>query len=133
MSGAAQRADSEPETLSTEPALVTSTQEGDGERRDSRGGKLRDRVAMEEGLTPGRAEVGQGLPRRDRAPKQGRYLRVVGVGIVVSPGSVQREHTGGPRFVHKAGPRAAPPAGGPGAFSAGDRAGRGPIGQKGLL
>ena len=39
MSGAPQRAGSEPKTLSTERVLVTSTQEAGGERRDSRGGK----------------------------------------------------------------------------------------------
>lgn len=56
---------------------------------------------MEEGLTPGQAGVGepkpsgggggQGLPGRGRAPRRVSYLRVVGVGIVVPPGSVQRE------------------------------------------
>lgn len=98
---------------------------------------------MGEGLSPGGAEVGAGLPGRGGAragaevgaglPSQGRYLRVVGVGIVVSPGSVQREHTGGPRFVYEAGPRAAPPGEGPGAFSDGDRAGRGLTSQTGFL
>ena len=40
--------------LGTEQALMTSTQEDGRERRDSRGGKLRGRVAVEEVLTPGR-------------------------------------------------------------------------------
>lgn len=35
--------------------------------------------------------MGVGPPRRGQGPGQWSYLRVVGVGIVVSPGSVQRE------------------------------------------
>lgn len=56
---------------------------------------------MEEGLTPGQVGVwepkpscrGWGGGSQGGAGTQGqwRYLRVVGVGIVVSPGSVQRE------------------------------------------
>ena len=67
------------------------------------------------------------------APGQGRYLRVVGVGIVVSPGSLQREHTGGPRFVHEAGPRAAPPAGGAWCFLCWGPGWPGTKGSEGLL
>ena len=136
MSGAAQRAGSEPETLSTERVLLTSTQEDGGERRDSRGGKLRGRLAVEEALPQAgqrRGCGGRGLPRRGGAPGQGRYLRVVGVGIVVSPGSLQREHTGGPRFVHEAGPRAAPPAGGAWCFLCWGPGWPGTKGSEGLL
>lgn len=35
--------------------------------------------------------MGRGTPRWGQGPGQWSYLRVVGVGIVVSPGSVQRE------------------------------------------
>ena len=53
---------------------MTSTQEDGRERRDSRGGKLRGRVAVEEVLTPGRVGVGGGAPQEGRGPRAGALL-----------------------------------------------------------
>ena len=62
--------------LSTERALMTSTQEDGGERKDSRGGTLRGRVAVEEAMTPGRAEAGAGAgaPQEGWGPQAGALL-----------------------------------------------------------
>ena len=100
--------------LSTERALMTSTQEDGGERKDSRGGKLRGRVAVEEALTSGRAEAGAGAgaPQEGWGPQAGALLtgsRSRHSGF--SWQHAKRTHRWA-TVVHKAGPRAAPPAGG---------------------
>lgn len=77
MSGAAQEAGSEPETLSTERVLLTSTQEDGRERRDSRGGKLRGRLAVEEALPQAGQRRGggrAGAPQEGRGPRAGALL-----------------------------------------------------------
>lgn len=51
---------------------MTSTQEDGGERRDSRGGKLRGRLAVEEALP--RAGSGRGAPQEGQGPQAGALL-----------------------------------------------------------
>lgn len=90
-----------------------------------------------EGLTPGQAGVleprpsqgGEGRSSPGGAGTHGQrsYLRVVGVGIVVSPGSVQREqHSRPPGPSTRTGPGQCPASReGPGALRAGEGAGQG--------
>lgn len=76
---------------------------------------------------PSQGGEGRGSPGGAGTHGQRSYLRVVGVGIVVSPGSVQREQHSRPP-----GPSTRPGPGqclasreGPGAFRAGEGAGQG--------
>ena len=97
-------------------------------------------MALEEGLTLGQAGGGAqaqrgsvAAPRRGPGPQGGwSYLRVAGVGIVVSPGSMQREEHSRPLSCHRPGKGCAQPAGRALVLSVlGRGLARDPTGQKG--